>query len=100
MAHHTRRLGIGATVAQAVNVSRQLEADGLPRPQVLPFAWQRYPSGGPLLDPIDLASELLEPYTHGADGLILWGDDSESASYCELQYKCQLFRFVLLKMQK
>ena len=53
-----------------------LEADGLPRPAVLPFAWQKYPSGGPLLDRIDLASELLEPYNHGADGLILWGDDS------------------------
>eukprot|EP01050_Picozoa_sp_SAG11_P015887 SAG11_NODE_2106_length_3813_cov_2.317447_4_plen_195_part_00 len=33
------------------------------------------------LDASDLASELLEPYNHGADGLILWGDDTEDAEY-------------------
>ena len=81
-AHAARRQGIGATVAQAVKVSRQLQADGLPRPPVLPFAWQRYPSGAKaMLDTADLASELLGPYNAGADGLILWGDDPENAQY-------------------
>ena len=79
--HATRRQGIANTVATAVNISRQLEADGLPRPAVLPVAWQYYPSGGPRLDRSDLASELLEPYNAGADGLILWGDDPENADY-------------------
>jgi hypothetical protein len=68
-------------VALAVNASRGLEAEGWPRPLVLPFAWQRYPSGGKaLLDEADLVSELLAPYNHGADGLVLWGDDPEGAA--------------------
>jgi hypothetical protein len=80
-AHAARRRRVGALVALAVNVSRGLEAEGWPRPPVLPFAWQRYPSGGKaLLDEADLASELLAPYNHGADGLVLWGDDPEGAA--------------------
>eukprot|EP01043_Picozoa_sp_COSAG02_P058909 COSAG02_NODE_7413_length_3027_cov_3.227117_3_plen_376_part_00 len=80
--HRKRRLGIAEIVESAVNVSRQLEADGLPRPAVLPVGWQLYPTAPHLkLDASDLASELLEPYNHGADGLILWGDDPENAAY-------------------
>jgi hypothetical protein len=75
--HQTNRLSIGAIVADAVNISRMLEADGLSRPHVLPVAWQMYPSHTTeFLDPSDLATELLSPYNHGADGVILWGDDS------------------------
>jgi hypothetical protein len=83
-AHAARRLSIGSIVDTAVNVSRSLAADGLPRPPVLPFAWQRYPGysiTGPMLDSVDLASELLAPYNHGADGLVVWGDDSEGVAY-------------------
>lgn len=66
--HQSRRAGVAQIVAQAVNVSKMLEADGLPRPVVLPVAWQEYPSGGHNvhLDPSDLTSELLEPYNAGA----------------------------------
>ena len=81
--HRKRRLEIAQIVAGAVNVSRQLEADGLARPLVLPVGWQLYPGASPhpRLDASDLASELLEPYNQGADGLILWGDDPADAAY-------------------
>ena len=72
---------MAAIVRSAVNISRQLEADGLPRPLVLPIGWQYYPSRVSTLDASDLASELLSPYNSGADGLILWGDDPEDAKY-------------------
>ena len=80
--HAKRRLGIAQIVGSAVNISRRLEAEGLPRPAVLPVGWQLYPTSPHLkLDASDLASELLEPYNQGADGLILWGDDPEDAAY-------------------
>ena len=79
--HQQRREEVAAIVRSAVNISRQLEADGLPRPLVLPVGWQYYPSRVSTLDASDLASELLSPYNSGADGLILWGDDPENAKY-------------------
>ena len=64
--HQRRRLGIAQIVESAVNISRQLEADGLPRPAVLPVGWQLYPTPPHLpLDDSDLASELLEPCFSG-----------------------------------
>eukprot|EP01052_Picozoa_sp_SAG31_P028821 SAG31_NODE_2814_length_5047_cov_3.149555_5_plen_493_part_00 len=80
-AHEQRRLEVASIVSSAVNISRQLEADGLPRPVVYPVGWQYYPSRVSKLDPTDLASELLTPYNYGADGLILWGDDPEDTKY-------------------
>eukprot|EP00040_Diaphanoeca_grandis_P013058 m.66052 g.66052 ORF g.66052 m.66052 type:complete len:440 (+) comp23635_c0_seq3:116-1435(+) len=67
------RFAISATVGIAVEVAQMFAASGGKRIPVYPFAWECYHNSTTLLTNSDLTIDITEPYTYGADGVIIWG---------------------------
>jgi hypothetical protein len=59
---------------EAVRLAQAATPAGGVAPPVRPYAWSFYHDGVAPLLPADLASELADPVTVGADGVVLWGD--------------------------
>ena len=76
------------TVELSVAMAAEAAAGGSAgqiRKQVYPFAWECWHNGSTLLDREDAITDLLTPYNHGADGLVIWGD---AGSGCHKGLSC------------